>query len=49
VKTIDRKYLKHLVLREQAQFVADHPVSKELFDQAKSHLFDGVPMSWMVE
>ena len=46
---IDRNRLKELMSREQARFVEAHPVSKEFFDQAKSHLFDGVPMSWMVE
>ena len=47
--TIDRNRLKNLLAREQERFISDHPVSKELFDQAKSYLFDGVPMSWMVD
>lgn len=46
---IDRNRLKNLILQEQKRFEADHPVSKDLFNQAKSHLLDGVPMNWMVE
>jgi len=46
---IDRNRLKELIAREQERFVDAHPVSEGLFDQAKSHLFDGVPMSWMIE
>ena len=26
-----------------------HPASKKLFEKAKAHLLDGVPMNWMVE
>ena len=49
MKMIDRNRLKNLISKEQERFVANHPVSKDLFDQAKSHLLDGVPMNWMVE
>lgn len=46
---IDRNRLKELISHEQERFSADHPVSKELFNRAKLHLLDGVPMNWMVE
>ena len=46
---IDRNRLMNLISEEQKRFVADHPISKELYDQAKSHLLAGVPMNWMVE
>jgi glutamate-1-semialdehyde 2,1-aminomutase len=49
MKVIDRNRLKGLISQEQARFVADHPVSQELFKRAKLHLLDGVPMSWMVD
>jgi glutamate-1-semialdehyde 2,1-aminomutase len=47
--TVDRKKLRVLLEQEQERFAAEHPVSRELFENAKSHLLDGVPMNWMVE
>lgn len=47
--TIDRNRLRALIAQEQERFIADHPVSKELFERAKAHLLDGVPMDWMVD
>ncbi len=49
MKSIDRNRLKNLMIQEQERFAAEHPLSKDLFNQAKSHLLDGVPMNWMVE
>jgi glutamate-1-semialdehyde 2,1-aminomutase len=46
---LDRARLASLMSREQAQFVADHPRSAELFEVAKGSLLDGVPMPWMVK
>ena len=46
---IDRTHLKNLLAQEQALFESRHPNSKGLYQQAKSHLLDGVPMNWMVE
>ena len=47
--TIDRTHLNNLLAQEQALFESRHPISKGLYQQAKSHLVDGVPMNWMVE
>jgi len=49
MKIIDRNRLKNLIVQEQERFTAAHPISHDLFNQAKSHLLDGVPMNWMVE
>jgi glutamate-1-semialdehyde 2,1-aminomutase len=32
---------------EDEFFVARHPRSRELFEQARAHMLDGVPMNWM--
>lgn len=45
---IDRNWLKELLAQEQQRFITEHPRSKELFEQAKASLLDGVPMNWMV-
>jgi glutamate-1-semialdehyde 2,1-aminomutase len=45
---IDRQHLKTLLAQELRQFEQTHPRSKALYQQAKAHLHDGVPMSWMV-
>jgi glutamate-1-semialdehyde 2,1-aminomutase len=45
---IDRRRLAAVQEDEQARFHAEHPRSRALFEQAKAHLHDGVPMSWMV-
>ena len=44
---IDRVRLRTLLERERAQYVADHPRSRELFEQATTTLLAGVPMSFM--
>ncbi len=46
---INRDRLRALIAQEQQRFVAEHPASKKLFEKAKAHLLDGVPMNWMVE
>ena len=45
--TIDRELLEALKAREDEDFVARHPSSRELFERAQAHLLDGVPMNWM--
>ena len=45
--TIDRERLAALKAREDEDFVARHPRSRELFEQAQAHMLDGVPMNWM--
>jgi glutamate-1-semialdehyde 2,1-aminomutase len=44
---IDRQRLAAALDREQAAFTAAHPRSRQLSEQARVHLHDGVPMSWM--
>ena len=44
---IDRDRLQALHTREEAAFVAAHPRSAELAEQAGAHLLGGVPMNWM--
>lgn len=46
---INRMRLKTVLAQEQQRFVAEHPRSKDLFEQARGSLFCGVPMSWMTE
>ena len=46
MSVIDRDRLLALLGREHATFVATHPRSKAVFDDA-SHLFGRVPMTWM--
>jgi glutamate-1-semialdehyde 2,1-aminomutase len=48
MSTIDRNRLSATLEAELARFTADHPRSRQLFERAKAHLHDGVPMSWMV-
>jgi glutamate-1-semialdehyde 2,1-aminomutase len=48
MRTIDRDRLSAALAAELARFTADHPRSRQLFERAKAHLHDGVPMSWMV-
>jgi glutamate-1-semialdehyde 2,1-aminomutase len=45
--TISRTRLSAALKSELARFAADHPGSRQLFERAKAHLHDGVPMSWM--
>ncbi len=47
MRTIDRNRLAAALKAEQARFSAEHRTSRELFERAKAHLHDGVPMSWM--
>ncbi len=35
--------------QEQQQFIANHPRSQVLYNQAQSHWLSGVPMHWMVK
>ena len=46
---INRSKLKNKIEAEQQIFIEGHPNSKVLFERAKSSLFDGVPMPWMME
>jgi glutamate-1-semialdehyde 2,1-aminomutase len=45
---IDRRRLAAALSEELARFRAEHPRSLALFERAKAHLHEGVPMSWMV-
>ncbi len=45
---LDRARLKDLLAREQKEFAARHPRSRELFERACGSLLGGVPMNWMV-
>lgn len=45
--SLDRNRLATLLAAEEADFIARHPRSRELSQQAQAHLFDGVPMNWM--
>ena len=47
MRSIDRNRLSAALAAELARFTAEHPRSLALFEQAKAHLHDGVPMSWM--
>jgi len=47
MRSIDRSRLSAALTEELARFTAEHPRSRQLFEQAKAHLHDGVPMSWM--
>ncbi len=44
---IDRGRLVELRAREEQAFADTHPRSRELFEEASSHLLGGVPMNWM--
>jgi glutamate-1-semialdehyde 2,1-aminomutase len=46
--TIDRTRLAIAHARELERFADEHPRSRALFERAKAHLHDGVPMSWMI-
>jgi glutamate-1-semialdehyde 2,1-aminomutase len=45
---IDRNRLSAALAEERRRFVAEHPRSQALFEEAKSSLLDGVPMNWMI-
>jgi len=44
---IDRDRLAGLTVREEELFTRRHPRSRELFQEARAHMLDGVPMNWM--
>ena len=46
---INRQILKRLTEVEQLRFLSNHPKSGELFQQAKTNMPGGVPMSWMAK
>jgi len=46
--TVDRHRLASALERELALFRDRTPRSRALFERARAHLHDGVPMSWMV-
>src|SRR5680860_193274 len=43
----DRPRLETLLAEEEQLFARRHPRSLELFERARTHLLDGVPMNWM--
>lgn len=45
---IDRERLAAALDAELERFRREHPRSRELFEQARRHWHDGVPMNWMV-
>ena len=45
---IDRTKLGEALRLELTRFSDEHPRSRALFERAKAHLHDGVPMSWMI-
>lgn len=49
VTVIDRSRLQSCLEHEQQQFIANHPRSQQLYNQAQSHWLSGVPMHWMVK
>jgi glutamate-1-semialdehyde 2,1-aminomutase len=48
LRTIDRNRLTAALAAERRRFIAEHPRSQALFEEAKSSLLDGVPMNWMI-
>ncbi|HWA55993.1 MAG TPA: aminotransferase class III-fold pyridoxal phosphate-dependent enzyme, partial [Gemmatimonadales bacterium] len=46
---IDRARIASLYAAEQRRFEAAHPRSRALFERARAHLLQGVPMHWMVK
>jgi glutamate-1-semialdehyde aminotransferase len=47
--TVDRDRLARALAVERERFIASHPRSLALFEQARGSLLDGVPMNWMSE
>ncbi|MGA6948685.1 MAG: transaminase [Solirubrobacterales bacterium] len=45
--TLDRDRLSSLIQAERERFATLHPRSRALFDEARTNLVAGVPMSWM--
>ena len=48
LRSIDRNRLTAALTAERRRFIAEHPRSQALFEQAKASLLDGVPMNWMI-
>jgi glutamate-1-semialdehyde 2,1-aminomutase len=48
-QAMDRERLGGLLRAEEERFVAQHPRSRELFEQGRRSLLAGVPMPWMTE
>ena len=48
-RPVDPTVVERLYARETARFVAAHPRSRELSEQARTRMPGGVPMSWMVK
>ena len=48
LRSIDRNRLAAALTTERQRFIAEHPRSQALFEQAKASLLDGVPMNWMI-
>ena len=46
---VDRAKLRSLIEHERERFAEAHPTSRSLFEQARSSLLGGVPMSWMAK
>ena len=46
---MDRARLEELQASERDRFALDHPRSRELFEQARGSLLNGVPMTWMAK
>jgi len=44
---LDRDRLAVLKVSEDELFIRRHPHSQALFEQARTHMLDGVPMNWM--
>src|SRR5262252_199621 len=45
---IERGRLAAALTEERRRFVAEHPRSRSLFEEAKANLLEGVPMNWMI-
>src|SRR5206468_3017925 len=48
LRQIDRGRLAAALTEERRRFVAEHPRSQALFEEAKASLLEGVPMNWMI-
>ena len=48
LRPIDRSRLATALADERRRFIAEHPRSQALFEEAKASLLDGVPMNWMI-
>ena len=48
LRPIDRTRLSAALAAERRHFIAEHPRSQALFEEAKASLLDGVPMNWMI-